>query len=197
MKHKPKITLILLAMFLMTQFIGLYVVNFYSGDEKEIPYGMNPPPVEEESDYSTFFVSIIIAFIFAILILFFLTKFDLSMIIRIWFFIVILLALGISFNSFISSIKYASIISILIALPFVYLKMFKGNFVVHNLTEFFIYPGIAAVFVPILNIPTIIILLVLISIYDMWAVWKSGIMQKMAKYQMDNLKVFSGFFMPY
>ena len=42
-----------------------------------------------------------------------------------------------------------------------------------------------------------IILLILISLYDMWAVWKSGIMQKMAKYQMNNLKVFSGFFVPY
>lgn len=31
----------------------------------------------------------------------------------------------------------------------------------------------------------------------MWAVWKSGIMQKMAKYQMDNLKIFQGFFIPY
>ena len=60
-----------------------------------------------------------------------------------------------------------------------------------------IYPGIAAVFVPLLNVWTIIILLVLISVYDMWAVWHSGIMQKMAKYQMENLKVFSGFFVPY
>jgi presenilin-like A22 family membrane protease len=31
----------------------------------------------------------------------------------------------------------------------------------------------------------------------MWAVWKSGIMQKMAKYQMNELKIFSGFFIPY
>src|SRR5690606_10869114 len=40
-------------------------------------------------------------------------------------------------------------------------------------------------------------LLLLISVYDAWAVWHSGIMQKMAKYQMDNLKIFSGFFVPY
>jgi len=31
----------------------------------------------------------------------------------------------------------------------------------------------------------------------MWAVWHSGIMQKMAKYQIDKLNVFSGFFVPY
>jgi presenilin-like A22 family membrane protease len=68
---------------------------------------------------------------------------------------------------------------------------------VHNFTELLVYPGIAAVFVPLLNIYTVIGLLVLISIYDMWAVWKSGIMQKMAKYQINKLKIFSGFFVPY
>jgi hypothetical protein len=31
----------------------------------------------------------------------------------------------------------------------------------------------------------------------MWAVWRSGIMQKMAKYQMNQLKIFSGFLIPY
>jgi len=30
----------------------------------------------------------------------------------------------------------------------------------------------------------------------MWAVWKSGIMQKMAKFQMEELKVFGGFLIP-
>jgi presenilin-like A22 family membrane protease len=31
----------------------------------------------------------------------------------------------------------------------------------------------------------------------MWAVWHSGIMQKMAKYQIKTLRIFSGFFIPY
>ena len=31
----------------------------------------------------------------------------------------------------------------------------------------------------------------------MWAVWHSGVMQKMAKYQINNLKIFGGFFVPY
>jgi presenilin-like A22 family membrane protease len=41
-----------------------------------------------------------------------------------------------------------------------------------------------------------IALLILISIYDLWAVWHSGIMQKMAKYQIDKLKIFAGFLIP-
>src|SRR3989338_7139715 len=60
-----------------------------------------------------------------------------------------------------------------------------------------IYPGIAVVFIPLLNIWTIIILLILISLYDAWAVWHSGFMQKMANFQINELKIFGGFFVPY
>jgi presenilin-like A22 family membrane protease len=60
-----------------------------------------------------------------------------------------------------------------------------------------IYPGIAAIIVPLLSIPTAVILLILISIYDIYAVWHAGFMQKMAKYQMEKVKVFGGLFVPY
>ncbi|MAH03411.1 hypothetical protein CMI39_01345 [Candidatus Pacearchaeota archaeon] len=107
------------------------------------------------------------------------------------------MALGLTFTSFFPGIKYASLIVLIIALPLAYIKIYKREFLIHNLTELFIYPGIAAVFVPLLNIWTIVILLILISIYDIWAVWHSGIMQKMAKYQINKLNIFSGFFVPY
>ncbi|MFC1682360.1 presenilin family intramembrane aspartyl protease [Nanoarchaeota archaeon] len=208
MKHNLKITFILLGMFLITQFIGLYVINHYSqtkiidGQEinvtaPELPYGMETPDIEKESDYYGFFTGILIAFVIAISILFLLTKFKSEIIIKIWFFIVVIVALGITFNSILPQFKYVAIISAVIALPLAYIKIFKKEFLIHNLTELFIYPGIAAVFVPILNLWTIIILLILISLYDMWAVWHSGIMQKMAKYQIDKLNIFSGFFVPY
>src|SRR3989304_4378805 len=101
--------------------------------------------------------------------------------------------IGISFNVFLFDFMPFSVIlysfplplswtlASLLALPLAFVKIYKRKFLIHNITELFIYPGIAAVFVPILNIFTIIFLLVFISIYDMWAVWHSGIMQKMAK----------------
>jgi presenilin-like A22 family membrane protease len=209
MKHNVKITLILLAMFVVTQFIGLYVVQSYAqfryveGEKVNLtatplPYGLETPEVEKESDFvTTVLPSIIIAFVIAILLLFFLTKIRSTIIIKIWFFVVVSLALALSFNAFLSNLINSSIIAIIIAIPLSFLKVYKRNFLVHNVTELFIYPGIAAIFVPILNFYTIIVLLILISLYDMWAVWHSGIMQKMAKYQMDELKIFSGFFIPY
>ncbi len=194
MKHKLIIILILLGMFLVTQVIGLYVVNHYS--ENKLPYGMQPPELSEK-EKTQFFPSIIVAFIIAIVLFFLLTKFKIEFILKLWFFTVIVLALGLSINSFLPKEQYIPLISLIIALPFALIKIFNRNIIVHNATELLIYPGIAAVFVPLLNIWTVIILLILISIYDAWAVWHSGIMQKMAKYQINTLKIFSGFFIPY
>ncbi|MBS3085805.1 hypothetical protein J4225_03930 [Candidatus Pacearchaeota archaeon] len=208
MKHNIKVTLILLAMFMITQLIGIYVVNYYSPvkiidgqvtkvSAPGIPYGMQPPEIKEPTEYFQMMVSIFVAFAIAIALIFFLMKFGVEFILKLWFFVVIVIALGIAFNSFIPQFKFASAIVSLIALPLAYIKIYKPNFYVHNLTELVIYPGIAAVFVPLLNIWTIIALLFVISIYDMWAVWHSGIMQKMAKYQINKLNIFSGFFVPY
>jgi len=198
MKHTLKVTFIILAMFLITQFIGLYVVNHYCVQDNTLPYGMDTPEAEQESDfYTSFLPSIIIAFIFAIVLLILLTKFNLSFVLKLWFFVVILIAIGIFFNTFFPNEKYFPYIALVFALPLAIVKVYKRNFLIHNLTELVIYPSIAAVFVSLLNFWTIIILLILISIYDMWAVWHSGVMQKMAKYQINELKVFSGFFVPY
>lgn len=198
MKHNLKITIIILVMFLITQFIGLYVVNHYSVLGNPLPYGMEPPAVSNNSDfYTTLFPSIIIAFIFAIVLLILLTKFNLGFVLKLWFFIVILIALGIFLTSFFPNQKYIPYIALIFALPLALVKVYRRNFLIHNATELVIYPSIAAVFVPLLNFWTIIFLLILISVYDMWAVWHSGIMQKMAKYQINELKIFSGFFIPY
>ena len=211
MKHNLKITLIILSMFILTQFIGIYVVDFYSPlkvvhgnvfevDSPDLPFGLEVPELKENTEFNYAFGSIIFAFIIAISLLLLLSKFNIEFFIRLWFFAVVLIALGISFNVFLLGIfssKITWIIALIIALPLGFIKIYKRDFFVHNFTELFIYPGIAAVFVPILNIYTIIGLLILISIYDMWAVWHSGIMQKMAKYQINKLNIFSGFFVPY
>ena len=208
MKHNLKITIVLFIMFLLTQFIGLYVVDHYSStkvidgvqteiESPDLPFGLKSPEIREKTDYTGFFYGIIFAFIIALSILFLLTKFNAEFILRLWFFVVVIIALSISFIAILPKFQYATLLGLIIALPLAFIKIYKKEFIIHNLTELFVYPGIAAVFVPILNIYTIILLLILISIYDMWAVWKSGIMQKMAKYQINKLNIFSGFFVPY
>jgi len=198
MKHNFKITAILLTMFLITQLIGVYVVGYYLQEGNTLPFGLESPTPETNIGFLGILPQIIVAFIFAIAIFFLLTKFKVEFILRLWFFAVVTIALSITFMSFVSGfLSRALIISTIVALVLAFVKIYKQSFIIHNATELLIYPGLAAVFVPILNVYTIAALLVLISIYDMWAVWHSGIMQKMAKYQIDNLKVFSGFFVPY
>jgi len=207
MKHNLKITAILLAMFLITQFIGLYVVNHYAnskvvnGEVVEVqapglPFGLETPELKQQSEFNQIFISIIVAFVIAIVLLFVLIKFKVEFIMKLWFFVVVTIALSIALLAILPSFKYILLVVLIIAIPVAFLKIYKTSFLIHNLTELLIYPGIAAVFVPILNIYTIVVLLILISVYDMWAVWHSGIMQKMAKYQINKLKVFGGFFVP-
>jgi len=216
MKHTLKLTAILLLMFVVTQFIGLLVIYAdplkidvisSNGTIEQVsnPYLTWIAPIEAKTnaDFISFFAQIIIAFIFAILILFFLMRFKLKVFVKAWFFLVVLIALFISFLAFEKlvpfaiELKVALISAFIFALIFAYLKIYKRGVLVHNFTELLIYPGISVVFVPLLNIYSILFLLVIISIYDAWAVWKSGIMQKMAKYQMNKLDIFSGFLIPY
>lgn len=189
-------------MFIITQFIGLFVVGHYLDNPNTIPYGMGVSEQElEQTTYAGNFTSILIAFVIAIFLFLLLKKIRAKFVMRTWFFIVIMIALGISFSAFLSYLlpefKYIGFMALILALPLTLSKVYSQNILSHNFTELLIYPGIAAVFVPILNVPTVIIFLVLISIYDAWAVWHSGIMQKMAKYQIDKLHIFSGFFIPY
>lgn len=196
MKHNTKITTILITMFLVTQLIGLFVVTTYI-DGLTLPYGMEPPEEITEEPQG---IQIIIAFALAIILFLILMKMNAAMFIRLWFFLVTTLAISLALNAILSKISpfsYISIIAILIALPLAYIKIFKRHLLTHNITELFIYPGIAAVFIPLLNVFWIIILLFLISLYDIWAVWHTEFMQKMAKYQIENLKFFTGFFIPY
>lgn len=216
MKHSIKIMGIILAMFIITQLIGLYVINYYSPvhvvdsvqtnltSANPLPFGLEPPAETSKVDIWSILLYIIPSFIIAILIFFILTRFKAEFVLKAWFFVVVIIALSTSIISFLPSSTLFLIIALVLAVPLAFFKIYKHNFLIHNLTELFIYPGIASVFVALLStagnpdrgVYAMIILLILISIYDLWAVWHSGIMQKMARYQIDKLKIFAGFLIP-
>jgi presenilin-like A22 family membrane protease len=198
MKHNTKVTIILLVMFILTQLLGLCIVNFYLNPTNIVPYGFdNNKNIEPVS----FFVQLIFSFIIAIVFILFLMKIHSKIVMRIWFFIVVAFALAISFNALSivlgATSSIANLIAIILGVILSYFKVFKINMFVHNATELLIYPGIASLFVVMLNLPITIILLLIISVYDIWAVWHSKIMMKMAKYQINSLGIFSGFMIPY
>jgi presenilin-like A22 family membrane protease len=208
MKHKISVTFLLIAMFLVTQFIGLFVVHSYfpvvqqivdpaTGEVREIEVENSLPFGLEDNENPPSFFSLIFSFVLAVALVFLLMKYKWKKVIRVWFFLVVVIALSVSLNAILKNfVASASWVSLICVLPFAFFKVFKPSFIIHNLTELFIYPGIAAVFVTLLNPFSVLLVLVLISIYDMWAVWRSGIMQKMAKFQMEEIKVFGGLLIP-
>ena len=136
MKYNLKLTIILLAMFLIAQFLGLYIVNFYNADDQSLPLGMDAPEKPETTgEHIGFLSSIVIAFIFAILLFFLLSRFKISFILRLWFFIVVGIALTIAFNSFLFKLQNALYIALALGFVLALFKIYRNNFIIHNLTE--------------------------------------------------------------
>lgn len=197
MKHTLKITLMLVLLFFLSQVIGLAITNQYIDHEKtaetgvtaweELPYEMERPPVEESSS----FIYILIAVLLGTGLLMLLIKFKNVNLWKFWFFISVVVCLTIALKPFIRQ-EIALVISLALAL----FKVVRSNIFVHNITEVFIYGGLAAIFVPIMNLFAVFMLLLLISIYDMYAVWKSKHMVELAKFQISS-KVFAGLSIPY
>ena len=186
MKHTLKVTLVLTVLFLLAHLIGLFIVSEYV-DMVELPYGIERPEIEENASY----LPIIIAVLLASGIFLLLMKFNAVRVWKIWFIFATVYLLGIAFSALVSSI-----VALGIALILGLLKFYKPNMIIHNFTELFIYSGIAAIFAPMMSIWAVSILLILISIYDAIAVWKTKHMVKMAKFH-AKAKMFAGLLVPY
>ncbi len=197
MKHDLKITIILVLFFVLAQFIGLALVNI---DIKEVKVvegvttivheetSLGPrPEITSMGAFAYIAIGLLIGTLLVLLII----RMKKIKLWKTWFFlavfIAISLALGVIFHKF---------IALIIALILAILKVWKPNVFVHNITELLMYAGIAVFLVPMLNILWVAILLIIISLYDVYAVFKSKHMVRMAKFQVKS-KVFAGLFIPY
>jgi len=212
MKHTLPVTLILIVIFICAQLVGLVIINEYIDIEKtketgktvvkQEKYnitGITPPPVENES---TSWIYIIGAVLVGTVIVLLIIKFRTKRLWKVWFFMSVLITLTVAFAPFIDRLGqylpkgYSLYITLLIAGSLAVYKVFRPNIFVHNLTEIFIYGGLAALIVPIINLVSAVALLIAISLYDMFAVWRSKHMVSMAKFQTES-KVFAGLMLQY
>ena len=196
MKHTLQVTLMLLTFFLAAQYIGLNVL--YSSIDKQqsdiqgqtifedLPVGERPP-LEEQTSYAPILGSIIIGTILLLILI----KLNWTWVWKIWFLIAVGIALTMSLGTYLPA-------SIAVAVAFILAawRVFKPNFWLQNLTEVFIYGGLAVIFVPILNLWSVSILIILIAIYDAYAVWKSKHMVTLATSQ-TKANIFAGLYIPY
>lgn len=198
MKHSLKITIALVLFFFMAQFAGLLIVNHYIDHQKTaeakkivmkpLPYGLERPEVKNQS-YS--FIYITAAILIGTILVLLIVKFNKPMIWKIWFFATVWLTLSIALAAFLNNIL-AAIIALMLAM----LKLYKPDLIIQNLSEIFIYGGLAAIFVPILNLFAAFMLLIVISVYDYLSVYKTRHMVKLAKFQSKS-KVFAGLIIHY
>ena len=185
MKHTSKVTIALVLFFFLAQFTGLLVVNHYIDHKKTIetktvvmkplPYGLERPEVKNES---TSFIYIAIAIFIGTILVLLLIKFNKPFIWKLWFFATVWITLSIAFAAFLNNIVAAAL-----ALILSLLKLYKPNVIIQNLSEIFIYGGLAAIFVPIINLFAAFMLLALMSVYDYISVFKTKHMIKLANFQ--------------
>lgn len=197
MKHNLKITLILVLLFLTAQIIGLFVLTKYVDVNKtaetgatvykELPYSMERPPTQGTSTTIYVIIAVAIGTILALLLI----KYRQKNLWKIWFFLASWMCLSLAFAALMNTVV-AAILALILALW----KILRTNVYVHNITELFIYSGIAAVFVPVMNIWAAVILLVIIAVYDWIAVWKTKHMVTLATSN-DVISVFPGLAISY
>lgn len=199
MKHALKITIFLILIFLITQLVGLLTVNKHiavSVDEETGLQVIAHPPTfageaYEPENKSTSFIYIVLGVLIGTAFLFLLIKFNIGKVWKYWFLLAVFITLAVSFGVYVNY-WIAGILALLLALW----KVYKPNPWVHNITEVFVYTGLAVLFLPLLNLTAMVVVLLIISVYDMIAVWKSKHMVKLAQFQTES-RLFAGLFIPY
>ena len=203
MKHSLEVTLFLACLFLAAQIMGLFITQQYIHEVKVLETGkvdvtwqalpsiggveIERPEVEPAK--GVWLIAIAVAIGTVLILLMMRMRHDILW--RMWFFLAAGICLTIAFGAFLGNFA-----SFTLGFLLAYLKVFRPALVVQNLTEIFIYGGLAAIFVPILDKMSVILLHFLISVYDMYAVWQSKHMIKLAKFQ-TKAKVFAGMLIPY
>jgi len=199
MKHTLKITLLIVALFLIAQLVGLATVNRHIQVFEDVQTGaitiehpdtLLGPPAEVKYKSASFLLIALLVLIGTGLLLL-LIRYRVYRLWKLWFFIAVWATMAVAFGVYINWI-IASVLAFALGLW----KIYRPNVYIFNFTEVFVYTGIAILILPILDLFAAFGLLVLISIYDMYAVWKSKHMIKMARFQ-TKTKVFAGILIPY
>ncbi|MCK4714544.1 MAG: hypothetical protein KAT35_03140 [Candidatus Aenigmarchaeota archaeon] len=197
MKHTFPVTAVLIIVFLCIQFFGLYAlsesmtISVSKDGAVDVLYDDTTVGERPEIEGAMSFLYILFGILVGTGIVLLFVKLGQFRLWKVMYFMAIWLASSITLGVFIGSS-----LAIIIAAALAVLELFRTNVFIHNATEVLIYPGIAILFAPLFNIYWAAALLIAISVYDMFTVWKSGHMVTLAKFQMSS-KAFAGFVIPY
>ncbi len=196
MKHALPVTITLFLLFIASQTVGLWILSQNMDiitDESGQVTDITPKDDWERPDLEGIdsVLYIVGAILVGTILLLIIIKFKKRMLWKVWFFVAVWLTIMLALGVFLTP-SLALIIGLLLAV----MKFYKPNIIIHNVTEVFLYSGIAVLLVPLLDLLYAGILLLVIAIYDFIAVFKSKHMVSMAKFQ-STANVFAGLSIPY
>ncbi len=197
MKHELTVTKILIFIFIISQFVGLFLLTLdvnvyisedgYTVDYEETAIGERP---DFEGIGSLLYLTIGIAL--GTMLLLFLIKLRMGRKLwKVWYALAVaismLLALG---------VLMSQTIALLLAIILTYLKLKRSNMLTHNVTEVLMYAGLTILLVPLFDVFWASMMLIIISIYDAIAVWKSKHMIDLANFTTES-NLFAGLLVNY
>jgi len=197
MKHTWRVTLVLAALFLASQLLGLFVL--YNGstvatDELGRPTLVYPgtvlgptPDIQGVESLGFMLFSIALGTVFILLVI----RSGKLGIWKAFFFVAAFFSIWAALGVLIDPT-----VALGIAIVAAALKVRARSVLIHNATEPFLYAGVALILVPILTVPWALAVLAIISVYDFWAVFKSKHMVTMAK-GLQGSMAFAGLSVPY
>ena len=200
MKYEPKITIIIASFFFVAQLAGIailyhdiQIVQTVTPGGEVVQGIEHPEKVMGErpqlyGSETVFFVLISVAIGTGLILL--LVRFRIWKAWKLLFFIAVFSSISIALGVFLNAY-----IALTIAFVLAVLKIFRPEPLTHNLSEIFMYAGIVVLFTPLFDLLWIALLLIIISIYDYIAVYRTKHMVTMAKGLMET-KLFAGFFLP-
>jgi presenilin-like A22 family membrane protease len=198
MKHELSVTLALIGIFIVSQLAGLYLIGQsiqeFSCDEDDgcVPVHTTTTVGERpETRGAGSMVYLLVGIGIGTALLLLIAKFKKTNVWRAWFFFAVVMATSVALG-----VLLPFGVAWLIAIALAAWKLWRPNVIIYNLSEVLMYAGIAVLIAPILDVFWMIILLIIISAYDAYAVWKSKHMVRMAQF-ITKSNAFAGLVVPY
>lgn len=197
MKHPLSTTALLIFLFVCAQLVGVALLSLNISDisidqngVRSVKHDTTVVGDRPETSGSGSLLYIVIGVAVGTALMLVIIKFKLIRFWKAWFLFAVWLSTSIALDVIIPG-TMALILCFIVAVW----KVYYPNAVVHNMTEIFMYAGIAILIAPLFTIWWAIALLAIISVYDMIAVWQSKHMVVMAEAQREN-KLFAGLYIP-
>lgn len=199
MKHTWPVTAALVLIFVATQLVGLALINRDieavefnpQTGQYEVTHQEQTESLRPQTTGAASFLYLVFGVLVGTVLILVLMRFRQVRLWRLWFFSAVVIAITVAL-AVVLDLFAAFVLALVLGIA----KIWRPNLIVHNATEILMYSGIGVLLIPIFSLWWAVALLLLISIYDMIAVWRSRHMVKMAAFQTDS-KVFAGLMIPY